>query len=157
MRLLPEKPFPPYVFIPGVNPHPKKEGGYREGIPEPVATQVEREHPEQNEFFNYALDLFNHGYFWESHVYFEALWNAHGRVGSAADFFKGMIKLGAAGVKVSLKQTSNAVDHYLRARELFSIVMDEESEVFLGINLREIIQQIDQRALTQGLLISFST
>lgn len=142
VRLLPSRAFPPYVFVPGVNPHPKKDGGYREGVPEPVSKLVDPLNPGENEDLLYALDLFNHGYFWESHVYFEALWNAHGRVGSVADFFKGMIKLGAAGVKASLDQAALAEDHLLRANELFTGVLEQEGSHFLGFNLEQIIQDI---------------
>ena len=46
----------------------------------------------------YAIDLFNFGFYWESHVYLEELWNQAKRVGENADFFKMLIKLGAAGV-----------------------------------------------------------
>jgi len=45
------------------------------------------------------IDLFNGGYYWESHVALESLWIACGRKGIVADFLKGLIKLAAAGVK----------------------------------------------------------
>lgn len=137
------KPFPPYIFIPGVNPHPKKEGGYMFGLEEPVANPIDLNHPEQSEFLLHSLDLYNKGYYWESHVYFEALWNAHGRVGSVADFFKAMIKLGAAGVKLSLNQPVQVKEHLTRAHELFSSVKAAEGELFLGFDLSEIIKNID--------------
>jgi len=144
-RLHPEKAFPPYVFIPGVNPHPKKEGGYRQQIPEPVSPKVDLQNPQASDDLKYALDLFNYGYFWESHVYFEALWNAHSRIGTVADFFKGMIKLGAAGVKASIDQGVNAQDHQDRAEELFTGVLEKEGPLFLGFNLKQIIQDISER------------
>jgi len=94
-----EQSFPSYVFIPGQNPHPKKEGGHMEGKSEPIAAPLDLEHPETSPEFCYGIDLFNHRYYWESHVYFEALWNAHRRHGVVADFLKALIKLSAAGVK----------------------------------------------------------
>jgi hypothetical protein len=48
-----------------------------------------------------GIDLFNFGYWWESHEAWEGLWRACGRRGPAADFLKGLIKLAAAGVKAS--------------------------------------------------------
>ncbi len=123
-RYLPSLPLPKYKFVPGQNPHPKKNGGHMEGEKDPVALPVDIHHPESNESLRYAIDLFNHEFYWESHVYFEALWNAHGRVGSTADFFKGMIKLGAAGVKADINQVIAAKAHLERAKELFSEVMD---------------------------------
>jgi hypothetical protein len=135
--------FPPYIFIPGLNPHPKKEGGYRFEQAEPVAEMIDLAHPEKSEFLQHSLNLYNNGYYWESHVYFEALWNAHSRVGSVADFFKAMIKLGAAGVKLSIHQPDQAKVHLIRAQELFTHVMKDEGPQFLGFDLREIIQNID--------------
>jgi hypothetical protein len=137
------KPFPPYIFIPGVNPHPKKEGGYMFEQDEPVAPAIDLAHPEKSEFLLHSLNLYNHGYYWESHVYFEALWNAHGRTGSVADFLKGMIKLGAAGVKFQIQQPENAKVHLIRAKELFTDVMKDEGTQFLGFDLSQIIQNLD--------------
>ncbi|WPU66761.1 DUF309 domain-containing protein [Peredibacter starrii] len=142
-RLIPDWPFPPYIFVPGENPHPKKSGGHMEGQGDPVARPIDLDHPEQSEFLRYSLDLYNAQYFWESHVYLEALWNAHGRVGSVADFLKGLIKLGAAGVKVKINQKASAIDHLLRAKELLSMVMEKEGSLFLGFNLEKIIDLID--------------
>src|SRR5689334_15901904 len=95
-RFIPTWPFPSYIFIPGVNPHPKKTGGHSHGEPEPKSEPLDLQKPQDSQFLRFSLDLYNYGYFWESHVYFEALWNAHGRQGSVADFLKGMIKLSAA-------------------------------------------------------------
>ena len=110
---------------------------------EPVAPAIDLAHPEDSEFLNHSLNLYNHGYYWESHVYFEALWNAHGRTGSVADFLKGMIKLGAAGVKFQIQQPENAKVHLIRAQELFSQVLKDEGVQFLGFDLNDIIQNID--------------
>lgn len=142
-RYEPDWPFPAYIFIPGVNPHPKKVGGHMEGLSDPIADPIDLNHPENNKFLRYSLDLFNHGYFWESHVYFEALWNAHGRTGSVADFLKGMIKLGAAGVKMQISQPENARVHYLRAKELFESVINVEGPSFLGFDLQNLNAKIE--------------
>lgn len=114
-----------------------------EGQGDPVTEPVDPSHPQNSDFLKYALDLFNYEYYWESHVYFESLWNAHRRQGSIADFFKGMIKLAAAALKSKLDQSPSAVDHYLRAKELFLMIEISEGPVFLGFNLKEMIRQID--------------
>lgn len=139
-RLIPSWPFPSYIFMPGQNPHPKKEEGHMAGENDPVATRFLD--PASSDTLRYALDLYNFGYFWESHVYFEALWNAYGRVGSEADFFKGIIKLGAAGLKLKLNQKHNADVHFLRAIALIEEVMISEGECFLGFDLPKIINDI---------------
>lgn len=142
-RYQPEKDFPPYVFVPGENPHPKKSGGHMEGEGDPIAPPIDLSHPEKNSFLRYSLDLYNHGYWWESHVYFEALWNTHERQGSVADFLKAMIKLGAAGVKISIGQKQSALGHFDRAKELFESVKKSEGPEFLGFDLNFILSQIE--------------
>ena len=142
-RYMPTWPLPSYIFIPGVNPHPKKSGGHMEGQADPIAPMIDSVHPEKNEFLRYSLDLFNYGYFWESHVYFEALWNTHKRQGSVADFLKAMIKLGAAGIKLKINEPKNASDHLERAKELIQSVIKKEGPVFLGFDLKVMIEQID--------------
>lgn len=153
-RLIPQLPFPRYIFIPGVNPHPKKEGGHMEGQSDPVAEKIDPAHPELSDFLRYSVDLLNHGYYWESHVFFEALWNAHGREGSIADFLKGMIKLGAAGVKFNIDQKVSAEGHLMRAKELFESVRQKEGEVFLGFNLGQIASSLDAVKNPQQIIVS---
>lgn len=148
-RLLPEREFPPYIFIPGKNPHPKKIGGHMEGEADPKAPKVSAQNPGENTELRYALDLLNYGYFWESHVYFEALWNAHGREGEMADFFKALIKLGAAALKLELAQYDRAVEHFLRAQELIRIVSQQVGEKFLGIDLTQLQEEITHQISLQ--------
>lgn len=143
-RLVPHIPLPPYIFIPGINPHPKKESGHMEGKGDPIASQIDPDHPEDNEFLRYSIDLYNHGFYWESHVYFEALWNAHNRQGAIADLMKGMIKLGAAGVKINIDQTVAALGHFDRAMELFESVKASEGERFIGFDLVDLIRNINK-------------
>ena len=63
-------------------------------------------------------------------------------VWSEADFFKGIIKLGAAGLKLKLNQKHNADVHFLRAIALIEEVMISEGECFLGFDLPKIINDI---------------
>jgi hypothetical protein len=142
VRYLPDRDFPPYIFIPGQNPHPKKEGGHMQGLGDPVVPLIDETRPELSHALRYALDLYNYGYFWESHVYFEALWNAHGRQGAVSDFLKAMIKLGAAGVKFYIHQDVSAQGHKSRAIELLKTVLDREGEVFLGFEIKQLIDGI---------------
>lgn len=118
-----------------------------EGMGDPVASLVTI--PSDNDDLRYALDLLNHGYFWESHVYFEALWNAHKRVGPEADFFKAMIKLGAAAIKLEMGENQRAQEHFERALELFKVVMNETGESFLGFHLPTIMSDVSKMISSQ--------
>lgn len=141
-RLIPSWPFPSYVFIPGENPHPKKTGGHMEGLGDPVSPAIDLSAPEKSDHLRYAIDLFNYGYFWESHVYFEALWNAHARSGPVADLLKALIKLGASGVKANLGQSQASEGHRERAIELLQSVKEVTGETYLGFDLDHLIREI---------------
>ena len=117
-RYTPRRPFPPLRFIPGRHPHPEKKGGYsyghKNGLSEPLSLDSMGAHPD----YLYALDLFNHHYFWEAHVWLEALWNELGRRGDAPDFLKALIKICAAKVKEEMKAPKEFHAHLARALEL---------------------------------------
>lgn len=115
-----------------------------EGEKDPIAPAILISTPQNNDHFKYALDLFNHGYFWESHVYFEALWNTHGRSGPVAEFMKAAIKLGAAAIKFKLGQGASGKGHLARAIELLDYVKSLEGNHFLGFDLNLIIQSTTQ-------------
>lgn len=66
----------------------------------------------------FAVDLFNHGYYWEAHEVWESEWNRAGRQGLWATCLKGLIKLAAAGVKFREKNPEGFRRHCLRALEL---------------------------------------
>ena len=118
-RYQPKRDFPSYAFIPGRNPHPEKEGGHMYGQIIEVGP-IDLDDLENCEDFLFALDLFNHGYFWEAHVYWEAGWNLHGRKNEEAQFLQGLIKLAAAGVKFQLEQIMAAQGHIQRAKDFLN-------------------------------------
>src|SRR5688500_6277324 len=99
-RLVPERPLPPYAFVPGRFPHPVSDPrGHSYGArPEPSAPPDPERWRECSSYL-YGIDLFNHGYYWEAHEEWEGLWHACNRRGRTANFLKGLIKLAAAGVK----------------------------------------------------------
>lgn len=119
-RYAPQRPFPPYAFVPGQHPHPVTHpeghsfGQREEPLPSPNPAELD-----QNFEFRFAVDLFNHGYYWEAHEAWEGLWQASGRQGSLADFFKALIHLAAVGVKAREGNINGVIKHAQRAQELF--------------------------------------
>ena len=117
MRYLPDRPFPPYAFIPGKHPHPEKPGGHMEN------TEVSGEKLtsfKTNEAYLFAVDLYNSKYYWESHVWWEYLWHLENRKGETADFLKGLIKYAAGQIKEIMGQSDIAQGHFMRGRELLT-------------------------------------
>lgn len=113
-------PFPAYSYVPGKWPHPRREqDGHSYGDPEPTVSQFDPTRWKDCDAFLYGVDLFNSGFYWESHEQWEAVWLSVGRKGIVADFLKGLIKLSAAGVKVKEGKFVGVRRHATRAIELF--------------------------------------
>lgn len=91
------------AFVPGRSARPQES--------------LSSDHHAEN--LRYAVDLFNHGYYWEAHEVWEHEWIAAGRCGPWADLIKGCIKLAAAGVKAREGRPAGIVRHGMRAKELF--------------------------------------
>lgn len=128
-RYAPGYALPAYSYVPLRFPHPlSDEAGHRFG-------NVQVPHEQR---FAYAVDLFNHGYYWEAHETWEALWQACGRSGSEADFFKGLIKLAAAGVKAREGNAAGVARHARRAGELLQQVRDVHGDAWHGCDLAEL-------------------
>ncbi len=129
-RYAPEIPYPPYSYVSGMWPHPLRDpAGHSYGT-----THAPVNLPDQAEWrscreYCYAVDLWNAGYYWEAHEQWEALWHAAGRHGPAADFFKSLIKLAAAGVKVREGRHEGVMRHLTRAAQLWEQVIHQLGRV----------------------------
>ena len=94
------RPFPPYRFLPGKNPHPRREPrGHSYGQPEPKPPAFPPEDWEKSEDYLYGIDLYNFAYWWECHEVFEGLWHAVGHQTQQGHFFQALIQLAAANLK----------------------------------------------------------
>ena len=138
-RYCPERELPPYSYVPGLFPHPTSdERGHSFGRKEPPPQPLDEASYRDNATYRYAIDLFNHGFYWEAHEEWESLWHAAGRQGAIADFLKGLIKLAAAGVKAREARAAGVHQHAERAAELFRSVQTGRTEMF-GCSLSELI------------------
>ena len=126
-RYCPERSLPPYSYVPGLpTPHPTRDPrGHSFGRPESRPQPLADSSYADNATYRYAIDLFNHGFYWEAHEEWESLWHAAGRSGTTADFLKGLIKLAAAGVKAREGRAAGVWQHAQRAAQLFRGVAEE--------------------------------
>lgn len=108
------------------------------GKEEPHGERIDLDAPEKNDFLRYSIDLFNHGYYWESHVYLEALWNRHERKGHVANLLKAFILISAGEIKIALDQESAGIGHFDRALELIDHIVNEETSLLIGFDLNEL-------------------
>lgn len=142
MRYAPDKLFPTYTHTPGVTPHPvKSPKGHSYRQRNARMPPLEPSNWQDSPTYLYAVDLFNHGYYWEAHESWEGLWHAAKRRGITADFLKGLIKLAAAGVKVRQANQSGAQTHCRRARGLFHKVQESvHSDKYAGADLEDLME-----------------
>lgn len=139
-RLVPEEPFPPYAYVPGRFPHPTSDpAGHSFGVVAVTPPKLEPSEWQNCRFYLYGIDLFNAGFFWESHVAWEGLWMGCGRKGTVADFLKGLIHLAAAGVKGLEGNPKGVNSHSSRAAELWRTVEPRHAS-FMGFRIAELIR-----------------
>ena len=91
------RPLPAYRFIPGETPRPSRdpEGHSRNEASASRAPWTPDEWRALEEWL-WAVDLFNHGYWWECHEALEGLWHAAGRRTPHARFAQSLVHLSAA-------------------------------------------------------------
>ena len=105
MRYAPSRPFPPYAFLPGRDPHPTRDPrGHSFGHPEATAPYLPPERWRENTDYLFGVDLYNHGYLWEAHEAWESLWHRAKHDEDQALFLQGLIQCSAASLKVPMEQ-----------------------------------------------------
>ncbi|NKB67622.1 MAG: DUF309 domain-containing protein [Candidatus Latescibacteria bacterium] len=100
-RYAPGRTLPSYRHRPGHTPHPRTHPhGHSYGTPEITTGLALR--PDNwlcHETYLFGVDLFNFGYWWEAHEYWEALWRLEEKGSAARLFLQGLILLAAALLK----------------------------------------------------------
>lgn len=104
-----DAPLPPYRYRPGRgDPHPLRDPrGYAYGAPEGDEALSECDWATSRTYL-YAIDLFNHGYYWACHEALEGLWRGSGRDSEVGVRLQGLIQVAAALLKYGLGQVDAA-------------------------------------------------
>jgi hypothetical protein len=156
-RYAPDVPFPPYTYVPGRAPHPQSDpAGHSFGRLEAKPPPITADDWPQSVAYLHAVDLFNHGYYWEAHEAWESLWHAAGRRGPIADLLKGLIKLAAAGVKSREGRSAGVKSHARRAAELFRQARAGGGETMLGLKPEQLATQAETIAQTEEPTVSLN-
>lgn len=117
MKRYTSRPFPPYRHLPGETPHPERSPeGYLYGVREPAAEPLTEDGFRENEDFLFGVDLFNAGYFWEAHVYWERLWAHEETAPRIQRLLQAIIQTAAACLKARQGRTGGARKLLDRAR-----------------------------------------
>ena len=140
VKLLPGS-LPSYTYIPGSStPHPiRHPQGHSFGRKNRSVKPLSAENWQENRSFLLAIDLFNHGYYWEAHEEWDRLLRASGNESTVGRFLKGLVKMAAAGVKVREHSIHGVRRHAASAGEVFADVSAEcDSERFCGLELTQL-------------------
>lgn len=137
--------FPAYRFVPGRAPHPTRDPrGHSYGaIDDPVPLHPDRW--SDCETYLYAVDLFNHGYWWEAHEQLERLWRAADRRTPDGLFVQGLIQVCAALLQHSMGAGATA----RRKAAAGCAKLRGMPPLYLGIDVRAFTRDID-RVLAGG-------
>lgn len=158
-RYVPTEPFPAYSYVTGRFAHPNRDpAGHSFGVDHQVPVAPDLRAWSDCRPYLRGLDLFNHGYYWEAHEVWEGLWKACEMTGPAADFFKGLIKLAAAGVKIREGRREGVRTHAQRAAELFRSIANRANMsggTYFGFDLKALAEVADR--IGQGELVSAPT
>ena len=132
------RPFPSYRFLPGKNPHPRRDPlGHSYGQPEPKLLAFPPEEWQRSEDYLYGIDLYNFAYWWECHEVFEGLWHAVGHNSEQGNFFQALIQLAAANLKRFLgneQATKNLARNGInRLRKI--------SPIYMGVRVKDLEEE----------------
>lgn len=144
------RPFPPYRFVPGKTPHPRRDPrGHSYGEREPELDRLQPDTWAGSDSYRYGIDLYNFAYWWESHEIFEAFWHAAGPKTEQGQFFQALIQLAAANLK-QFMGNENAADNLFRscAKRLSGI-----PDRYMGLNLAGLRSRL-HAGRTGGILLS---
>lgn len=135
-RLIQSIELPAYAFIPGSGlPHPMRDPrGHSHGRKRvsPPALTLDNWSTHRN--YLLGLDLFNYGFYWESHEEWDRLWKSSGPDSLTGKFLKGLVKLAAAGVKVREGSIHGVRRHAASAGEVFADVAAEaDVDTYCGL------------------------
>lgn len=141
VRQLPERPFPPYAFLPGRDPHPTRDprGHSFSDEPEPPAAYYPPERWHENEDYLFGVDLYNHGYLWEAHEAWEGLWHQAKHDRDQAEFLQGLIQCAAAALKVTMEQPRGLERLSEQGLGRLEGVAASASPRYMGLDLRDFV------------------
>lgn len=139
--------FPPYRFIAGLNPHPRRDPrGHTYGQPEKPPPSVPPDRWKDNEEYLFGIDLYNHAYWWECHEALEGLWHLTGHKGGEAQFLQGIIQVAAA----NLKRHTGVLEGSRRlAREGIQRLASVGVRTYMGLELGPFIRAVNDYHLDE--------
>lgn len=125
--------FPAYRHRPGTTAHPRTHAqGHSYGHPEPTSEALTPENWRSHEAFGFGVELFNEGYWWESHEWWEAAWHATDDQ-TLRHLLQGLIQLAACWLKWEAGNDRGRRGLWRRSRLHLLAAAHSEPAVALGV------------------------
>jgi len=142
-RFCPQRSFPPYRYVPGLNSHPVTHPeGHSYGKVEPVVYRPP-ENWRDNEAYLFAIDLYHQGYLWEAHEAWESVWKTVERDSIEGYFLRGLIQNSAAQLKAHCGVPRGVRTLSMRVGGFLSKVSEAtQAERFMGVDVGDFLDQI---------------
>jgi pterin-4a-carbinolamine dehydratase len=138
--------FPINKYVPSINKKPKNHMDFYHLLSN---KHILNEHNfKKHSEFLYGIDLFNAGYFWETHEVLEDVWNQAGRKSELARAVQSIIFFAAAKLKQLKNDNKSATKHFASAKSY----MPSEYKKFLGINLEQYFLEIEKNEHNNGVI-----
>ena len=147
-RFCPQRPFPSYRFVPGLNSHPRRSPeGHSYGKKEEQPKYIPPDRWRENELYLFGIDLYHQGYLWESHELWESLWHLTEKEGPEGQFLQGLIQNSAAQLKLHIQEITGAARLSREALRRLKFVLDSgvcgKGGRFMGISVSELLQTME--------------
>ena len=149
-RYLPHVEWPAYAYLPGRDPHPIVDArGHSYGERESTHEPLDPSDWSASDLYLRGADLYNHGYQWEAHEAWEALWH------SAYDpvqhtYLQGLIQIAAAAVQQRLGHEPGRMRLTRRAVGRLRTVHEEHGAFYMGVHLPPLVLALEDYAATLG-------
>jgi predicted metal-dependent hydrolase len=112
--------------------------------PQPTCRRISGK---KNEAWLFGVDLYNFGYWWESHEQWEALWKLDRNSEQEKLFYRAVIQLAAANIKRFLDRIEGAKSLAGQALEKLRKI---EASPYMGVDISLLIGATEQFHITEN-------
>ena len=143
-----QRAFPRYRHIPNQTPHPiiDPKGHSFEKHSE-KAEYIPHEKWQHNALYLYGVDLFNHGFWWEAHEAWEAVWLTTKKTDMEGQYLQALIQFSAALIKLYSGNEKGFTNLWGEAAKKFSFCLGEldknKHHAWMGLNLAKWLKKVE--------------